>query len=221
MTRASATRTLRPGCSTPTPRPTSTRCRSGRYRNIEWYAQDNWKASRKLTLDYGVRFYLMTPQWDASLASSNFLPDQYNASPGGHAVPADLRRRRFPVLWLEPCGSRPHPPARRSRKRYIGSLTPDSNRFNGAFVAGQGIDEAAAGQERLQGVSPLRRRVRHLRKRHHHPPRGRGDLLRPRVWAHGLQPGRQRTERLELGCPVRAAAEPEQRVGRSQPDAVA
>ena len=28
-----------------------------RFTNLEWYIQDNWKASRRLTLDYGVRFY--------------------------------------------------------------------------------------------------------------------------------------------------------------------
>ena len=38
-----------------------------KYKNYEWYAQDNWKVSRKLTLDYGIRFYYWTPQWDESL----------------------------------------------------------------------------------------------------------------------------------------------------------
>jgi hypothetical protein len=33
----------------------------GRRHSIEWFAQDNWKVTKKLTLDIGVRFYKITP----------------------------------------------------------------------------------------------------------------------------------------------------------------
>ena len=36
------------------------------YNNVEFFVQDNWKVG-KLTLDYGVRFYYMTPQWDSDM----------------------------------------------------------------------------------------------------------------------------------------------------------
>ncbi len=36
---------------------------NGQYRswNVEWYAQDNWRVSSKLTLEYGMRFYGSSP----------------------------------------------------------------------------------------------------------------------------------------------------------------
>jgi carboxypeptidase family protein len=51
-----------------------------RYNNVEWYAQDNWKVTSRLTLDYGMRFYWIQPQFDESSQTANFLPDQYRAS---------------------------------------------------------------------------------------------------------------------------------------------
>jgi len=36
-----------------------------RYKNVEWYVQDNWKATSRLTFDYGLRFYYIEPQHDA------------------------------------------------------------------------------------------------------------------------------------------------------------
>src|SRR5262249_32621774 len=51
-----------------------------RYNNFEWYAQDNWKVSSRLTLDYGMRFYWIQPQFDEDLQTGNFLPDRFSAS---------------------------------------------------------------------------------------------------------------------------------------------
>ncbi len=51
-----------------------------RYSNIEWYAQDTWKVTRRLTLDYGLRFQWIQPQFDAALQTSTFLPERYDRS---------------------------------------------------------------------------------------------------------------------------------------------
>ena len=54
--------------------------RTGKYRftNGEWYVADTWKATRKLTIDGGIRFYLMQPIYDAKGHLGQFLPSLYN-----------------------------------------------------------------------------------------------------------------------------------------------
>ena len=117
------------------------------YKNIECYAQDNWKPSDRLTLDYGVRFYALTPQWDTTLQASNFLPDRFdqaNAAKlytpvcvGGAPGAGCVRRGMDPRL----IGTTAPTLANTVDERFIGRLTPDSNRFNGSFQAGNGITD--------------------------------------------------------------------------------
>jgi hypothetical protein len=118
------------------------------YKNIEWYAQDNWKPNGRLTLDYGVRFYELTPQWDTTLQASNFLPDKFNPNQaaklyfpvcvGGAPGAGCVRRGMDPTLIT--AGTTPTL-ANTVEERFIGRLTPGSNRFNGSFQAGNGIDD--------------------------------------------------------------------------------
>ena len=51
-----------------------------RYWNVEGYLQDNWKATRRLTLDYGVRLTWAEPQYDRLLQTGAFNPSEYSAS---------------------------------------------------------------------------------------------------------------------------------------------
>ncbi len=49
-----------------------------RYTNTEWYIQDNFKLTKRLTLDYGIRFYIMQPQYDARLQAAYWNPSLWN-----------------------------------------------------------------------------------------------------------------------------------------------
>jgi len=53
---------------------------TGRYRytNAEWYVQDTFKLNRRVTLDYGLRFQWIQPQYDADQQTSTFLPETFD-----------------------------------------------------------------------------------------------------------------------------------------------
>src|ERR1035438_3224996 len=51
-----------------------------RFTNGEWYVADTWKATRKLTVDGGIRFYLMQPIYDAKGQLGQFLQSLWNPS---------------------------------------------------------------------------------------------------------------------------------------------
>jgi hypothetical protein len=51
-----------------------------RYWNTEWYAQDSWKPTARLTVEAGIRFYWVQPQYDQAMLTANFIPSLYNQS---------------------------------------------------------------------------------------------------------------------------------------------
>jgi hypothetical protein len=63
---------------------------NGRGNTLDWFLQDAWRVTRRLTLNYGMRFSWYTPYADAKDQASSFQPDKYNAS--------QAPRLYFPVL---------------------------------------------------------------------------------------------------------------------------
>jgi hypothetical protein len=63
-------------------RPTNTRGGRGYY---AWFAQDTWKLTRKLTLDYGVRWDIFTYPREQYGRSPTLAPTLANPNAGGHA----------------------------------------------------------------------------------------------------------------------------------------
>jgi hypothetical protein len=119
-----------------------------RYNNVEWFVQDNWKVNSRLTLDYGMRFYWIQPQYDEDLQTANFSPDRFST--------ADAPRLFKPVcIGTSPCGGTAN---RRAADiaalggtapslantidaAYIGRIVPNTGKLlNGVLPAGAGIE---------------------------------------------------------------------------------
>jgi len=90
-----------------------------RYWNVEWFVQDNWKATDRLTLDYGMRFYWVQPQWDQALLTSSFFPDKFNA-PGAVRLFRPGRNAAGQRVALDPATGQTLPEA------FVGRIVPNS-----------------------------------------------------------------------------------------------
>ena len=107
---------------------------NGQYRswNVEWFVQDNWRATKKLTLEYGIRFYWIQPQYDEAHQTSAWNPGLYD--------PAARGILRMPILdangnriALNPVDGTTGPAA------LIGSLVNTGKGFvNGLYANGMG-----------------------------------------------------------------------------------
>ena len=115
------------------------------YNNTEGYIQDNWKASNRLTLDYGMRFTHQQAQYDKLGQASNFLPDRWTLSAA-------------PVLYIAGCVNNANPCTGINRQAMnpltgqllgansisaIGTLVPTTgSATNGLFLPGGDIPKA-------------------------------------------------------------------------------
>ena len=117
------------------------------YNQLEFYVQDNWKVTNRLTLDYGMRFVHQQPQYDQFNQESNFFPDKWKPQRCAGAVHSRLQQRRnrrvratSATQWIRSPGQILTAGARRTRRRRSGHRFPASgNPLNGIIQAGNGI----------------------------------------------------------------------------------
>ena len=98
----------------------------------EFYIQDNWRITRRLTLDFGLRFYHWGPAWDEGMRQATWAPGLYDAKQApalyGPALNAQGRRvAKNPITGaLEPTAV------------LIGKFVPNSgNILNGIGIGGK------------------------------------------------------------------------------------
>ncbi len=154
------------------------------YKNFEWYLQDNWRVSDRLTLDYGVRFYYLTPQWDTTLQASNFLPDEFNKSAAVRMFQpsvVDGVRVGYDAI-TGPGGElgvhRPH-------------CAQHGKPVPGDVPGRPGHRRDAHRRQQVQGVASRRVRLRHLRDADARGARRLRRLLRPAAGQPGVRPDHQ------------------------------
>ena len=102
------------------------------FNNLEFYVQDNWRVSKRLTLDIGMRFYHLPPQTDTNQTIAGFSPSLYS-------------RANAPMLYmpiLDPATGKRMAVDPRNGTIYnsplIGAFIPGTGSVsNGASIGGQ------------------------------------------------------------------------------------
>ncbi|MGH9631274.1 MAG: carboxypeptidase regulatory-like domain-containing protein, partial [Bryobacteraceae bacterium] len=104
-------------------------------RNIEWFAQDTWRVTRRLTLDAGMRFYIVSPSFIEGDRLSGFDPTAYDASRQVKLIqPGQQGGAR---VGIHPTTGEVLPPV------LIGALAPDTGNFaNGIVQPGGDVPRA-------------------------------------------------------------------------------
>src|SRR5579885_3463621 len=100
------------------------------FTDLEFYFQDNWRVSKRLTLDLGVRFYHVTPQADQHDAFAAFNPALY--SPAQAPLLYQPAKAGGARVAVDPLTGQTYPAA------YIGLFVPGTgNPADGAVIGGQ------------------------------------------------------------------------------------
>jgi len=97
-----------------------------RYNNVEWYGLDSWKVTPKLTVELGMRFYWVQPQYDQALQTSSFNPALFSRS-----GVAQLYGQNAAGLAVNPLTGQTAPSA------FIGAIVPGTgSTTNGLYTNG-------------------------------------------------------------------------------------
>lgn len=105
-------------------------------RVAEWYAQDNWHASPRLTLNYGLRFTYGIPQ--TLTQGANFVPSTFGAAAASqlYAPCLDAKKKRQAAPQSEVTAGTCNPGAVLEPTAFIGDVVNGGNLGNGMVLAG-------------------------------------------------------------------------------------
>jgi hypothetical protein len=110
---------------------------NAQFTNVEWFAQDNWRVGRRLTVDAGVRFYRVGPTKSRGDNLAVFMPDRYDPA----RAPALIQPISTPQgrRGVNPLTGEILPAVR------IGTFAPNSgDRSNGVQVFEEGVLDTPA-----------------------------------------------------------------------------
>jgi hypothetical protein len=107
---------------------------AGRFRNLEWFAQDNWRVGRRFTIDAGIRFYQIVPTWVSGQKLAYFSLQDYQPQDAPLLILPYRATPASPRVGLNPATKETVSEA------LIGTFVPGTgNRYNGMRIRDQRI----------------------------------------------------------------------------------